>query len=75
MKLHEIHQNVIEGESKTAAAGVKAALGAAGVRQQLKILVGGAPVTRQFANEIGADDYAAYASQAVAVAKQVLQVM
>src|SRR4051812_19577563 len=33
------------------------ALKDAGVRERVKILVGGAPVTKQFANEIGADGY------------------
>ncbi len=41
----------------------------AGVREQIKILVGGAPVTQKFAEEIGADGYAADAASAVDVAK------
>jgi len=41
----------------------------AGVRDSVKILVGGAPVTDDFAKEISADGYASDASRAVAVAK------
>ena len=33
------------------------AFGAAGIRDQVKIMVGGAPVTKRFANTIGADGY------------------
>ena len=44
----------------------------AGVREQVKIMVGGAPVTRQFAAEIGADGYSDNASTAVALARQLI---
>jgi 5-methyltetrahydrofolate--homocysteine methyltransferase len=44
-------------------------LRAAGLREQVKVLVGGAPVTRQFAEEIGADGYGENASAAVALAR------
>jgi len=37
----------------------------AGVRQQVKILVGGAPITQKFADEIGADGYSESAAGAV----------
>ena len=40
-----------------------------GLRGQVKILVGGAPVTEAFATSIGADGYAPDASRAVALAK------
>ena len=48
------------------------ALERAGIRQQVKVMVGGAPVTQGFANEIGADGYSDNANSAVAVAKQLL---
>jgi len=48
------------------------ALEKAGVRQKVKVLVGGAPVTRQFATEIGADGYSETAAGAPALVKQVL---
>ncbi len=41
----------------------------AGLRGKVKILVGGAPVTQEYANQIGADGYAADASRAVSLAK------
>lgn len=49
-----------------------AALKAAGVRDQVKVMVGGAPVTEAYAADIGADGYAPDASRAVAVAKHLL---
>jgi len=42
----------------------------AGLRDRVKIIVGGAPVTRTYAEEIGADGYAPDASRAVSLAKQ-----
>ena len=48
------------------------ALQAAGIRDQVKVMVGGAPVTQGFADEIGADGYSDNANSAVAVAKQLL---
>jgi len=44
-------------------------LRAAGLREQVTVLVGGAAVTRQFAEEIGADGYGENASAAVALAR------
>jgi len=44
----------------------------AGIRHQFKIMVGGAPVTPEYAERIRADGYAANASEAVEVAKQFL---
>ncbi len=41
----------------------------AGLRNKVKILVGGAPVTSQFAESIGADGFAPDASRAVSIAK------
>ena len=48
------------------------ALKAAGLRDKVKIMVGGAPLTDQYAREIGADGYAPDASRAVALAKSLL---
>jgi len=45
------------------------ALVAAGVRQSVKVMVGGAPVTTEFAKSIGADSYTADAASAAEVAK------
>jgi len=46
------------------------ALKQAGVREQVKVLVGGAPVTQQYADDIGADGYGESASNAVAMARR-----
>ena len=48
------------------------ALERAGLRSQLKIMVGGAPVTRRWAEEIGADGYAKDAMSAVALARELM---
>jgi len=48
------------------------ALKAAGVRDSVKVLIGGAPVTDAYAQQIGADGYAPDASRAVAVAKSLV---
>ena len=50
------------------------ALGEAGLRHRVKVMVGGAPVTRRWAEEIGADGYAEDAVGAVEVARQLLGV-
>jgi corrinoid protein of di/trimethylamine methyltransferase len=46
------------------------AMKAAGVRDKVRVMVGGAPVTPQFAEEIGADGYSDNASAAVALARR-----
>lgn len=48
------------------------ALSAAGLRDRVKIMVGGAPVTETFASEIGADGFSPDASRAVSVAKSLV---
>lgn len=48
------------------------ALKEAGLRNQVKVLVGGAPVTEAFAQEIGADGYAMDAASAAELAKGIL---
>jgi len=47
------------------------ALKEAGVRDQVKILVGGAPVTQKYADEIGADGFSESAAGVVAATKKV----
>jgi 5-methyltetrahydrofolate--homocysteine methyltransferase len=46
-----------------------AALERAGVRDRVKVIVGGAPITAEFAREIGADGFAQDASRAVTLAQ------
>lgn len=47
-------------------------LAAQGLRPQVKVMVGGAPVTREWVKKIGADGYSEDAIGAVAVAKSLL---
>lgn len=46
------------------------ALEEAGVRDQVKIMIGGAPVTQAFADQIGVDGYASNAASAAEMAKK-----
>ncbi len=49
------------------------ALEKAGLRDQVIVMVGGAPVTQEYADAVGADGYASDASAAVAKAKELLK--
>ena len=49
------------------------ALEKAGLRDQVLVMVGGAPVTQEYANVVGADGYASDASAAVVRAKELIQ--
>jgi 5-methyltetrahydrofolate--homocysteine methyltransferase len=49
------------------------ALKAAGLRDRVKVMIGGAPVTQDYANKIGADAYAPDASSAVRAARELMQ--
>jgi 5-methyltetrahydrofolate--homocysteine methyltransferase len=42
----------------------------AGLRDRVKVMVGGAPVTQAFADQIGADGYASNAASAAELAKR-----
>ena len=46
------------------------ALESAGLRDKTKVMIGGAPITQQYADEIGADGYSDNASSAVALARR-----
>jgi 5-methyltetrahydrofolate--homocysteine methyltransferase len=48
------------------------AFSTAGLRNKVKIMIGGAPVTEAFASEIGADGFSLDASRAVATAKALI---
>ncbi len=43
-----------------------------GLRDQYKVIIGGAPITQGFADEIGADGYGADATRAVEITKKLL---
>ncbi len=47
----------------------------AGVRDRVKVMIGGAPVTQAFADQIGADGYASNAAAAAELAKQLVSRM
>ncbi len=49
------------------------ALTKAGLREQVIVMVGGAPVTQEYADVVGADGYAADASAAVVKAKELIR--
>ena len=49
------------------------ALSKSGLREQVKVMIGGAPVTQDFADQIGADGYAHDAGSATKLAKALLQ--
>lgn len=55
-------QEVIEALKKT------------GIRQEVKVMIGGAPVSESFARQIGADGYSDNANAAVTLAKSLLSV-
>jgi corrinoid protein of di/trimethylamine methyltransferase len=48
------------------------ALEKAGLRNKTKVMIGGAPITQQYANEIGADGYSDNASAAVGLARRLV---
>jgi 5-methyltetrahydrofolate--homocysteine methyltransferase len=48
------------------------ALEKAGLRDKTRVMIGGAPITQQYADEIGADGYSDNASTAVALARKLV---
>jgi 5-methyltetrahydrofolate--homocysteine methyltransferase len=48
------------------------ALETAGVREKVRVIIGGAPITEDYAREIGADGFAQDASRAVTIAKSLI---
>ena len=50
----------------------KNALKEAGLREDVKIIIGGAPVTEEYARKIGTDGYAPDASRTVALAQTLI---
>jgi len=49
------------------------ALTTAGLRDQVKVMIGGAPITQSYADQIGADGYSSDASRAIATAISLVQ--
>ena len=44
----------------------------AGLRDQVKVMIGGAPITQEYADEIGADGYSIDAASAAELAKNMI---
>ena len=44
----------------------------AGIRDKVKVIIGGAPVTQKYATEIGADGYSDNANGAVGLARKIV---
>jgi 5-methyltetrahydrofolate--homocysteine methyltransferase len=75
VKEHQPHYVGLSALLTTTMPGMKATIEALekdGVREQVMVMVGGAPVTEQFAEQIGADLYAPDASAAASRAKALL---
>jgi len=51
------------------------ALTEAGVRDKVKVMVGGAPLTQDFADKVGADAFASDAGSASRIAKQLIGIV
>ncbi len=51
---------------------VIAALESEGLRDKVKVMIGGAPINQEFADKIGADGYSSNANAAVAVARELM---
>ncbi|MPN27143.1 Methionine synthase [bioreactor metagenome] len=49
------------------------ALEKSGLRDEVKVMIGGAPINQNYASEIGADGYSSNANAAVVLAKQLLE--
>ena len=45
-----------------------------GIRDKVKVILGGAPVTKEWTDEIGADGFAADGPSAVTLVKQLLKI-
>ena len=51
------------------------ALDAAGVRDEVKVMIGGAPISQSFADQIGADGYSSDAASASALAGRLVSAL
>ena len=71
-KPHMIGMSALLTTTMPSMSGTIKALQEAGVRDQVKVMIGGAPVTDGFARQIGADGYSPDASSAVRLAKSLV---
>ncbi|MBM3149229.1 MAG: cobalamin-binding protein [Chloroflexi bacterium] len=75
VKTHQPHLVAMSALLTTTMPGMRRTIDAlteAGVRAKVKVMVGGAPVTERFAQEIGADGYAPDAASAVELARALM---
>ena len=77
LKAQELHADIVGlsallTTTMTGQKGVVEALQRHGLRPRVKVMIGGAPVTQSWANEIGADGYGKDALAAVALAKSLM---
>jgi 5-methyltetrahydrofolate--homocysteine methyltransferase len=70
--LDDIFDHTLNGEAEPVVALTQEALAAAGLRDGVKVFVGGAPVTPEYASRIGADGCAPNASALVRACKAML---
>ena len=71
-KPHMVGMSALLTTTMPSMIGTIKALQEAGVREQVKVMIGGAPVTDNFAKQIGADGYSPDASSAVRLAKSLV---
>ncbi|KAA3665250.1 MAG: hypothetical protein DWQ04_01580 [Chloroflexi bacterium] len=71
MSFDALYEAILDGDASEAVAQVNASL-AENVCKDVKIMVGTAPITQDFAEQIGADEYADDAARAVHVVKKLL---
>jgi corrinoid protein of di/trimethylamine methyltransferase len=79
LKAKELHADIVGlsallTTTMTGQKGVVEALERHGLRPRVKVMIGGAPVTQSWADEIGADGYGKDALEAVALAKRLMVV-
>jgi len=75
VKMRDAHLVAMSALLTTTMPGMRATIEAfkqAGLRDRVKILIGGAPITQKYADEIGADAYGESAPMAVALARKCL---
>lgn len=73
LKKHDAHLLALSALLTTTLKGMDdtiKALETAGIREKVRVMIGGAPISQEFADQIGADGYAPSAVQAVGVAKR-----
>ena len=72
--LEQLYEAILTGNLKQAVEVTTRAIAQeAGLRDEVKVMIGGAPINQNYASEIGADGYSSNANAAVVMAKQLLE--